>query len=69
MAGNIPAVGGPGSYDQPVFLDCIIPYFSEKCNPLYEKNISSISKGTPPDNSICSNVEFYSKVFGVVLGF
>ena len=37
MAGNIPAVGGPGSYDQPVFLDCIIPYFLEKCNPLYEK--------------------------------
>ncbi len=37
VAGNIPAAGGPGSYDQPVFLVCIISYIRQKCNTFFEK--------------------------------
>ena len=39
MAGNIPAVGGPGSYDQPVFLYIVYHSVSQKAT-LFKKIFS-----------------------------
>jgi len=62
MAGNIPAAGGPGSYDQPVSLVCIIPYFQEKRNTFYRKNYSISLARFPPNNSICTDKGFYTRI-------